>query len=1292
MKKDPDRISLRIFLSSPGDVADERNLARRLLKEQLPYDPLLRGRVEIDVVSWDDPTAPIPMPAAITPQEAVNRFGPRPSECDIVVIVLWSRLGTLLDLTKFRKANGEGYESGTEWEFDDAVSAQRRPDILIYKRREPPLTVLGAPDYEIKLQQYVQVNKFLGRLQNTDGSYRGGQKSYDTPTNFQEALENDLKYLLRERLTTALPVPAAEVELPWRGSPYPGLRAFTRDEADIFFGRGREVDALIERFREPSLGFLAVVGTSGSGKSSLVRAGLLPRLEQGAIEGSHDWRIVTFMPAATGADPFLAIAVELASSLPPSARKPPVEIAKSLAAAPRRVGEFADAILSDRSPGQTLLLFVDQLEELFTVVSEAYREPFIELLATAADHPKMRVLATLRADFVQRVVQSPVLVRFFQAGTFLVGPPGPAELADIIRKPAARAGVELYGGLADELLRDAGADPGALPLVEFALSELYAQSVARTSQDGQAVPGQRLTLDDYNGMGRLYGAIGQRAQGLMADIRGAVGPEVDDALQGLFRALIYIDATGAATRRRALRSQLQAQSSNPALTENLCERLTAGRLLLAENTGGEPTLTLAHEALLAGWPVLRNWLDQNRVSMQRLQRVLLNLRAPNLEERSFAVKALAGMGPAAGETLTLVLQDDDPGVRASAAEALGGIGSPAAAAVPDLIDALPDIDSEVRSRAAEALGKIGPASENAIPALVQTLSDRESKVRGNAAAALGQIGPSSSVAIPSLVTALADTKSVVRESAARALGRIGPKAAEAAQDLIKALGDPEASVRKSVAEALGRIGPTTGDAAERLILLALADPDSSVREKAAEALAGIGSAAVPTLALAVRHQSSDVRAAAAATLGKIGPAAAEAAPALVNALSDSQANVRSSAAEALGRLGTVAADAAPALYAALADPDFNVRLNAAEAFGKVGPASAAAAPALIENLRYVRSGVRASIATALGGVGSAAREATAPLVEAMADPDPIVRSSCAEALGKIGATTPEAARALAVALKDADFMVRLLAAMALGLVGPAAAEAIPELIAALADAEPLVAHQAANALVTLGPRAAEAVPGLIAALKSDGSRQFVSFSAARALASIGTPAVSALIAALDDEESSVRLAAAQALGKIGPPALPGLIEALGYEGYEARASAAYALAEIGEMALSTLIDALKHSDPKVRAGTARALGAIGPAAAVALSALATALGDVDPSAAREARNAFEKARGTSPTTRTDESSDLGEVLGLQTSGMRVMAEGLPQTRKLATICLELAERAETSRSGAKTPVDTMRSR
>ena len=306
-------LRLKVFISSPGDVADERALARRLLKDELPYRPLLRGRVAFDVVSWDDPAAPVPMPAELTPQEAVNRFGPKPSECDIVVVVLWSRLGTHLDVSRFRKPDGKTYLSGTEWEYEDAAGAAS--DILVYRRLEKPrLEKIDDPEFKERRKQWAKVAAFLKRFRNPDGSFRGGVTDFQAPTEFKERLANDLEYLLRERLDKDEARPAAARAVPvWVGSPYPGLRSFTTKEAAIFFGRGREVDALVAKLRDPAQRFLAVVGASGTGKSSLVRAGLLPRLSEGAIEGSQQWRALTFTP---GANPLLALASKLKPILP----------------------------------------------------------------------------------------------------------------------------------------------------------------------------------------------------------------------------------------------------------------------------------------------------------------------------------------------------------------------------------------------------------------------------------------------------------------------------------------------------------------------------------------------------------------------------------------------------------------------------------------------------------------------------------------------------------------------------------------------------------------------------------------------------------------------------------------------------------------------------------------------------------------------------------------------------------------------------------------------------------------
>ena len=230
------------------------------------------------------------MDARITPQQAVNRFGPKPSECDVVLVILWARMGTHLDVTTFSKPDNSPYLSGTEWEFEDALDATEAPIIFVYRRTEDFKVAANDPMREKNSSSLTWLNSFFKRFRNPDGSFLRSFTPYGTPTEFKERLRNDIKQVLKQRLLSGRlgtysfePTYAAS---PWSASPYPGRRSFTREEAPIFFGRGREVDDLIAVMRETRR-FLAVVESSGSGKSSLVRAGLLPRLIGGAIDGSQ---------------------------------------------------------------------------------------------------------------------------------------------------------------------------------------------------------------------------------------------------------------------------------------------------------------------------------------------------------------------------------------------------------------------------------------------------------------------------------------------------------------------------------------------------------------------------------------------------------------------------------------------------------------------------------------------------------------------------------------------------------------------------------------------------------------------------------------------------------------------------------------------------------------------------------------------------------------------------------------------------------------------------------------------
>jgi hypothetical protein len=188
-------IRVRIFVSSPGDVTEERAVTRRVL-DDLQYDPLLRGKVLLEAVSWDDPRGPAPMIATLTPQEAVNRGLPKPSDCDLVVVILWSRMGTPLVATR---ADGVAYLSGTEYEFEDAKRAGR--PVLLYRRLEKPTLSIDDADLDEKRKQWRLVNEFFRKFVAPGGSLRAAYTSYTTPAEFRERLEIDLRTELKRILS-----------------------------------------------------------------------------------------------------------------------------------------------------------------------------------------------------------------------------------------------------------------------------------------------------------------------------------------------------------------------------------------------------------------------------------------------------------------------------------------------------------------------------------------------------------------------------------------------------------------------------------------------------------------------------------------------------------------------------------------------------------------------------------------------------------------------------------------------------------------------------------------------------------------------------------------------------------------------------------------------------------------------------------------------------------------------------------------------------------------------------------
>jgi formylglycine-generating enzyme required for sulfatase activity/energy-coupling factor transporter ATP-binding protein EcfA2 len=623
---------IRLFLSSPGDVYEERAIVHEEI-EALVNMPVFREKVAFRVVAWDKKGAGTVMRFRMPPQEAINKGLPRPSECDIVVVIFWSRLGT-----EFTANDGKIYQSGTHYELMDAIESPR-PEVVIYKGKQTPYFDADAPDYNDKNDQYEKLKTFLKTEVFYDpqtGSPRGVEQ-YQDPEDFRQKIRTALQELTMdflakiENTSQATPAPAlphnpqiTPIEpSQWQGSPFPGLRSFQYADAPIFFGRGREANALIERLKHNR--FVGVVGASGSGKSSLVMAGVLPRLlERNAIysnqTASEYWRIVQFTPSshqkAIYTSPFEALYYALLSVFPHLVDNPlraqriKREFLEDVSNDPTTLVETCKFLLNDAPQGSEIVLFVDQFEELFTVIPASDRAPFAHLLKVATDSDHLRVIITMRSDFYHHCADLPILAELLQKGSFPLSTPTSGALYEMIRYPADRASLQFEEGLEQQLLKDTGESAGALALLAYALDELY--NIAETRTD------RRLTFADYAQLGGVHGAIGKRAEAVFVALDGTEEAK-ENTLQHLFHALVSVNEDGIPTRQR-MRYQ---RENTPTDTHHMIEAFTQARLLTVEGERGQAEITLevAHEALFRSWERLKKWISLAQEDLILLRQV-----------------------------------------------------------------------------------------------------------------------------------------------------------------------------------------------------------------------------------------------------------------------------------------------------------------------------------------------------------------------------------------------------------------------------------------------------------------------------------------------------------------------------------------------------------------------------------------------------------------------------------------------------------------------------------------------
>lgn len=818
---------LRVFLASPGDVADERSIALKALSD-LQYDPLLRGRITIEAVAWDTIGGP-PMEANLTPQDAIRRGLPLPSECDIFIAVLWARIGTPVEI------EGVRYLSGTHYEYEEALEGNRmrgRPRILVYRRTQKVAFDPDDHSFNERVTQHKQVKEFFKRfLDPTTEIAKGGYNSYLKLEQFRELLERHLRFFVKEFLEEPTPTPEAKsigentggeayrTHFPtdWRGSPFPGLRPMTTKDEPIFFGRGAETDALAALVRERR--FTAVVGSSGCGKSSLVAAGMIPRLKR--THGAESWLILSLTPDYLGAsDPFASLAAALMSHLPDLRHK---RLASRLREDPCFLATMLDSYLGSHYPNGQVLLIVDQFEELFSTIEPALREPFAETLKAATNSNNLRVLINLRGDFFGKCLDVPPLADLLKDGTFLLPSPSVPALYEMFTRPAERAGLQFEEGLPQRILEDTGAESGALALMAYALDELY----HACKEEGV------LTLREYEKLGGVQGAIGKRGDGVFE----ALDAKSKKSLPRVFRELVEVDERGTATRRR---EKLETVASD-AGSRHLVDALTNARLLVqSRGERNVPFVEVAHEALLQSWRRIALWIEEARDDLRLLRQVRLAAEEWDENGRDDAfiwpherLEPVYGMQQKLGvefDSVTAVfvrpeierLQEEwsSPSTRAHRRLAIidrfaqiGGAG------IPLIFAALDDRNPvNVRSNAANALGKIrAHEAVDRLLAMTKPAMEASARVRISAVIALGKIG--NPKAVPVLLKKLKKLKARqwgedsynigMRRAAATALGRIADERALTTLRNV-AKNDRHASVRRAAVTAARKIEKTKG--------------------------------------------------------------------------------------------------------------------------------------------------------------------------------------------------------------------------------------------------------------------------------------------------------------------------------------------------------------------------------------------------------------------------------------------------------------------------------------------------
>ena len=652
------RERIRIFVSSPGDVVSPREVAAQVI-ERLAQDFARFFAIEPPYL-WQNE----PLNASRHFQDEIEP----PSTFDIVVLILQQRLGTALpgqtEKREYCGIDGRKPVTGTEWEYEDALRAAREkgaPDLLVYRSRsQASVDSWDSEKREEQLKQLLALDNFWKRHFVDKGVFLGAFTEFKSLEQFASVFETHLRQLLKRRIEKRAKHADDQPGELWTNPPFRGLESYEFEHARIYFGQDDAVGrAMLQLTANAQAGtpFLLVLGASGSGKSSLVKAGIVPKLfVPRRIAGAAFLRRIVFRPSETREeeDIFDAFArafviergvgeglpelvgsdqtvVELAAHFRNGGSNPayPISMALSqLARTARAEGKMLEYETAK------LVLVIDQFEELFTIerFTVEQRQRFIELVSGFVRSGIVWIVATMRKDYWHHADDVPEFVRLAEGfGQIDLLPPTPAQIGQMIKRPAEASGIEFeilheakYGArsgiaLNDAIAEEVAREPGALPLLSYLLDQLYRKDVLEAG-------GQLLTFATYEKLGKLEGAIATKAEEVISRCRA----EDRAALGALLFSLVQIGTADEDIERPvARRAELSAFPPNTPRRRLIDAFLDQDARLLLSDAGadGGSTVRVAHEALLTRWPLARSLITEARSDLRLRSRTRTRRRA-----------------------------------------------------------------------------------------------------------------------------------------------------------------------------------------------------------------------------------------------------------------------------------------------------------------------------------------------------------------------------------------------------------------------------------------------------------------------------------------------------------------------------------------------------------------------------------------------------------------------------------------------------------------------------------------